>query len=142
MANLKDLSLSLHRRGNISSFQRCWMKGSLRADSLMVISSERKRNRGQTKFDIPSATPPLLSSIGLGWKALIVELYSAPPYELPDLPTVDHILEFASQQHVICLLHTRNKTRSCGFLLAGHNFVTVRQAEHLLLEPHDETRTM
>jgi hypothetical protein len=28
-------------------------------------------------------------------------------------------------------LHARNKTPSCGFFIAGHTFVTVRQAEHV-----------
>jgi AraC family transcriptional regulator len=48
----------------------------------------------------PVIPPPLWSSHELGWKGLVVERYSAPPCEFPDLPTVNHILEFASQQHV------------------------------------------
>jgi AraC family transcriptional regulator len=44
--------------------------------------------------------PPLLSSIGLGWKGLVVECYQAPPCEFPDLPVAHHIVELASQQHV------------------------------------------
>jgi AraC family transcriptional regulator len=43
---------------------------------------------------------PLLSSIGLGWKGLVVERYQAPPCEFPDLPVAHHIVELASQQHV------------------------------------------
>jgi AraC family transcriptional regulator len=44
--------------------------------------------------------PPLLSSIGLGWRGLVVEHYRVPPCELPDLPVAHHIVELASQQHV------------------------------------------
>jgi AraC family transcriptional regulator len=44
--------------------------------------------------------PPLLSSIGLGWKGLVVERYLAPPCELPDIPVAHHIVELASQEHV------------------------------------------
>jgi hypothetical protein len=32
----------------------------------------------------PSLPPPLLSSIELGWKGLVVERYSVSPCELPD----------------------------------------------------------
>ena len=42
----------------------------------------------------------LISSIGLGWKGLLVERYRVPPCELPDLPVAYHIVELASQQHV------------------------------------------
>jgi hypothetical protein len=48
----------------------------------------------------PSLPPPLLSSIELGWKGLVVERYSVPPCELPDVPIVDHIVELVSQEHV------------------------------------------
>lgn len=43
---------------------------------------------------------PLLSSMGLGWKGLVVERYQMPPCELSDLPVSHHIVECASQQHV------------------------------------------
>jgi hypothetical protein len=36
----------------------------------------------------PVIPPPLWSSLELGWKGLVVERYSAPPCEFPDLPTV------------------------------------------------------
>jgi AraC family transcriptional regulator len=45
-------------------------------------------------------SPPLLSSIGLKWKGLVVERYLAPPCEFPDLPVAHHIVELASQEHV------------------------------------------
>jgi AraC family transcriptional regulator len=48
----------------------------------------------------PSLPPPLLSSIGLGWKGLVVERYHVPPCDLPDVPIFHHIVELVSQQHV------------------------------------------
>lgn len=62
-----------------------------------MSANEIASKRGLIYRELP---PPLWSSSELGWKGLVVEHYSAPPCEFPDLPTGDHILEFASQQHV------------------------------------------
>ncbi|MCU1252222.1 MAG: transcriptional regulator, AraC family [Edaphobacter sp.] len=62
-----------------------------------MIENEIVDKKGPIYRVLPT---PLLSSIGLGWKGLVVERYQVPPCELPDLPVAHHIVEFASQQHV------------------------------------------
>jgi AraC family transcriptional regulator len=43
---------------------------------------------------------PLMSSIGLGWKNLVIEHHSLLPRESPELRVRHHIVELASGQHV------------------------------------------
>jgi AraC family transcriptional regulator len=62
-----------------------------------MIENEIVDKRGSIYRVLPT---PLLSSVGLGWKGLVVERYQAPPCEFPDLPVAHHIVELVSQQHV------------------------------------------
>ena len=48
-----------------------------------VLISENKIMHKRCPLN-PSLPPPLLSSIELGWKGLVVERYSVSPCELPD----------------------------------------------------------
>jgi AraC family transcriptional regulator len=57
-------------------------------------------NKGSSLYPYGLVSRPLLSSIGLGWKGLLVERRHAPACELPDLPVAHHIVELVSQQHV------------------------------------------
>jgi AraC family transcriptional regulator len=69
----------------------------LLVDEVLMSENEIVRKRSPLN---PSLPAPLLSSIELGWKGLVVERYSVPPCELPDVPIVDHIVELVSQEHV------------------------------------------
>jgi AraC family transcriptional regulator len=44
--------------------------------------------------------PPLVSSLGLGWKNVVVERYSLLPCEVSEAPINHHLVEFACGQHV------------------------------------------
>ena len=53
----------------------------LLVDEVLISENEIMHKRCPLN---PSLPPPLLSSIELGWKGLVVERYSVSPCELPD----------------------------------------------------------
>jgi AraC family transcriptional regulator len=48
---------------------------------------------------LPCSSVPLVSSVGLGWRGLVLERHYSSPCEIPEIPIARHIVEFASGQH-------------------------------------------
>jgi hypothetical protein len=66
----------------------------------MSMTENEIVTKGSSLYPYRLVPQPLSSSIGLGWRGLVVERYQVKPCELPDLPAAHHTVEFASQQHV------------------------------------------
>jgi AraC family transcriptional regulator len=49
---------------------------------------------------LPCSSSSLVSSVGLGWRGLVLERHYSSPCEIPEIPIARHIVEFASGQHV------------------------------------------
>jgi hypothetical protein len=49
---------------------------------------------------LPCSSFSLVSSVGLGWRGLVIERHYSSPCEIPEIPIARHMVEFASGHHV------------------------------------------